>query len=111
MKVSLIVVQGKPEGKVIPLAVPRFRVGRGEGCHLRPNNEQVSRNHTEIEQFEDRVVVRDLGSRNGTLVNNQQLKPNTDQVLKNKDLVQIGPLTFAVSIQGAPVAATPSSRR
>ncbi|QDV35193.1 FHA domain-containing protein [Tautonia plasticadhaerens] len=105
MKVSLIVVQGKPEGKVIPLATTRFRVGRGEGCHLRPNNEQVSRNHSEVEVLEDSVVVRDLGSRNGTFVNNQRLEPNTDHVLKNKDLIQIGPLTFAVSIQGAPAAA------
>jgi len=108
MKVSLIVVQGKPEGKVIPLTVPRFRIGRGEGCHLRPNNEQVSRNHAEIQLDEDRVVVRDLGSRNGTLVNHKRLEPQTDHVLANKDLVQVGPLTFAVSIQGMPAAASAS---
>jgi len=44
MKVQLIVVRGKPEGKVIPLAGPKFKIGRGETCHLRPNSEQVSRN-------------------------------------------------------------------
>ncbi|WP_169977248.1 FHA domain-containing protein [Tautonia rosea] len=107
-KVSLIVVQGKPEGKVIPLVTPRFRIGRGEGCHLRPNNEQVSRNHAEIEQTDQGIVLRDLGSRNGTFLNNQRLEANTDQVLKNKDLVQVGPLTFAISIQGA-VAASPTT--
>ncbi|WP_152049504.1 FHA domain-containing protein [Tautonia marina] len=107
-KVSLIVVQGKPEGKVIPLATPLFRIGRGEGCHLRPNNEQVSRNHAEIEQTDQGVVLRDLGSRNGTYLNHQRLEANTDQVLKNKDLVQVGPLTFAISIQGA-VAAAPTT--
>ncbi|MEW4570067.1 FHA domain-containing protein [Tautonia sp. JC769] len=105
-KVSLIVVQGKPEGKVIPLATPLFRIGRGEGCHLRPNNEQVSRNHAEIEQTEQGVVLRDLGSRNGTYLNTQRLEPNSEQILKNKDLVQVGPLTFAVSIQGAVAAAS-----
>ncbi|WP_158633360.1 FHA domain-containing protein [Tautonia sociabilis] len=105
MKVSLIVVQGKPEGKVIPLAGTHFKIGRGEGCHLRPNNEQVSRNHAEIRVGEDSVIVRDLNSRNGTFVNNQRLEANTDHVLRNKDLIQIGPLTFAVSIQGAPVPA------
>lgn len=107
-KVSLIVVQGKPEGKVIPLATPLFRIGRGEGCHLRPNNEQVSRNHAEIEQTDQGVVLRDLGSRNGTYLNQQRLEANTDHVLKNKDLVQVGPLTFAISIQGA-VAAAPTT--
>lgn len=110
MKVSLIVVQGKPEGKVIPLAMPRFRIGRGEGCHLRPNNEQISRNHAEVEVGEDRVVVRDLGSRNGTFVNNQRVPADQDHVLRNKDLIQVGPLTFAVSIQGAPApAAAPTA--
>ena len=110
MKVSLIVVQGKPEGKVIPLSAPVFRIGRGEGCHLRPNNEQVSRNHSEVAVDGDTVVVRDLGSRNGTFVNNTRVEPNGTLVVKNKDLIQIGPLTFAVSIQGAPTAAaTPAS--
>lgn len=104
MKVSLIVVQGKPEGKVIPLSMPRFKIGRGEDCHLRPNNEQVSRNHAEVVVEHDRVIVRDLGSRNGTFVNNRRIGPE-ECVLRNKDLIQVGPLTFAVSIQGAPVAA------
>ncbi len=100
MKVQLIVVQGKPAGKVIPLASPIFRIGRGETCHLRPNSEQVSREHAEFRITADRVIVVDLGSRNGTFVNGKRLtEPYT---LKDRDLVQVGPLTFAVSIQGAP---------
>lgn len=103
MKVQLIVVQGKPEGKVIPLIGPKFKVGRGETCHLRPNSEQVSREHAEFTVTSETVAVQDLGSRNGTLVNGKALTgPCT---LKDRDLVQIGPLTFAVSIEGAPVPA------
>ena len=112
MKVQLIVVQGKPEGKSIPLLGPRFKIGRGETCHLRPNSEQVSREHAEFSVEGDEVSVCDLGSRNGTLVNGKAL--TEAHVLKNGDLVQVGPLTFAVSIQGAPepsarpASATPS---
>src|SRR6516165_72419 len=73
MKVQLIVVQGKPEGKVIPLVGPIFKIGRGETCHLRPNSEQVSREHAEFTLTADAVTVRDLGSRNGTLVNGKAL--------------------------------------
>lgn len=104
MKVQLIVVRGKPEGKVIPLAGSSFKIGRGETCHLRPNSEQVSREHAEFVIESSAVIVRDLGSRNGTLVNGKALttEPCT---LKDRDLVQVGPLTFAVSIQDAPVAA------
>jgi pSer/pThr/pTyr-binding forkhead associated (FHA) protein len=107
MKVQLIVVQGKPEGKVIPLAGPRFKIGRGETCHLRPNSEQVSREHAEFTIDGGTVSVRDLGSRNGTLVNGKALTAPCQ--LKDRDLVQVGPLTFAVSIQGAPEAAKAAS--
>ena len=109
MKVQLIVVQGKPEGKTIPLLGPRFKIGRGETCHLRPNSEQVSREHAEFAVNESVVTVADLGSRNGTLVNGRAI--TAPQSLRNGDLVQVGPLTFEVSIQGAPVeAAKPASK-
>jgi len=103
MKVQLVVVQGKPEGKVIPLALPVFRIGRGETCHLRPNSDQVSREHVELAVTTDTVTVRDLGSRNGTIVNGKVIAGV--YTLKDGDLIQVGPLTFALSIQGAPVVA------
>jgi pSer/pThr/pTyr-binding forkhead associated (FHA) protein len=102
MKVQLVVVRGKPEGKVIPLVGPCFKIGRGETCHLRPNSEQVSREHAEFAIVGEVVSVRDLGSRNGTLVNGKALTTEAYQ-LKDRDLVQVGPLTFAVSILDAPV--------
>jgi pSer/pThr/pTyr-binding forkhead associated (FHA) protein len=98
-KVSLIVVSGKPEGKMITLTGPTFRIGRDESCHLRPNSVEVSRRHMEIVVNDDAVIVSDLGSRNGTLVNNQVI--TGPHALKNGELLKVGPLTFAVSIQGA----------
>jgi hypothetical protein len=103
MRVQLVVVRGKPEGKVIPLVGPKFKIGRGETCHLRPNSEQVSREHAEFTISADSVVVRDLGSRNGTLVNGKAL--TAEHRLKDRDLVQVGPLTFAVSIAEVPAHA------
>jgi len=103
MKVQLIVVQGKPEGKMIPLQLPVFKIGRGETCNLRPNSEEVSREHAEFAVTADSVSVRDLGSRNGTLVNGKRL--TEPYKLKDSDLIQIGPLTFAISIQGVPAPA------
>ncbi|MHC5538689.1 FHA domain-containing protein, partial [Singulisphaera rosea] len=107
MKVQLIVVQGKPEGKVIPLVLPVFKIGRGETCHLRPSSELVSREHAEFTVSATEVKVRDLGSRNGTLVNGKTLSQPC--VLKDRDLVQVGSLTFAVSIQVSPASGVKSS--
>ncbi|WP_165226400.1 FHA domain-containing protein [Aquisphaera insulae] len=107
MKVQLVVVRGKPEGKVIPLAGPKFKIGRGETCHLRPTSEQVSREHAEFELQGDTLTVRDLGSRNGTLVNGKALTSGAC-ALHDRDLVQVGPLTFAVAIQETKPAAKPA---
>lgn len=96
MDVQLIVVQGKHQGKTIPLRGPVFRIGRGETCHLRPNSAQVSREHAEFLVAGEKVTVRDLGSRNGTLVNGKAL--TAPYALKNRDVVTVGPLTFAVSL-------------
>ena len=69
MNVKLVVVQGKPEGKEIPLRTPKFLIGRGTECHLRPNSELISRHHCLLIIGESGVTLRDLGSTNGTLVN------------------------------------------
>src|SRR3954452_13935336 len=106
MIVQLIVVRGKPEGLVIPLARPTFRIGRGEHCQLRPNSDLVSRDHAEFSITRDKVVLLDLGSRNGTLVNDRALTGPC--ILKDRDLIEVGSLTFAISIQGATL---PESRR
>src|SRR4051812_47950751 len=108
MKVSLIVVQGKPEGKIIPLEGPLFRIGRAETCHLRLSSVEVSREHAEFSISPDGVTARDLGSRNGTQLNGKSLPEPTP--VKNGDLIQVGNLTFAVSIQGAPASVAAPAR-
>lgn len=98
MKIELVVVQGNPIGKRITLTMPVFRIGRGETCHLRPNSERVSREHAEFLLNGDQLQVRDLGSRNGTLVNGKPISDLT--TLVRGDSVQVGPLTFAVAHDG-----------
>ncbi len=100
MKVQLIVVQGKPEGKVIPIARETFIIGRSPECHLRPNSDEISRTHAEITMSPHGVMIRDLGSRNGTMVNGKML--SEPLALRNGDLVQIAKLTFAIIIEGVP---------
>ncbi len=102
IKVQLVVVQGKPEGKVIPLAGPSFKIGRGEMCHLRPNSEHVSREHAVFTLSADSVHIRHLGHVSKTFVNGQALASDAHR-LNDRDLVTIGPLTFAVCILPAPI--------
>lgn len=108
IKVLLIVVQGKPEGKTIPLTGPSFKIGRSETCQLRPNSDQISREHVEIAIGDETATIRDLGSRNGTMLNGRTLTGSAP--LKSGDLIQVGTLTFAVVIQGAPEVPATSSQ-
>ena len=57
-----------------------------------------------FEVTSDAVFVQDLGSRNGTELNGKKLAAHEPTRLKNGDLVKVGPLTFAVSIEGAVAA-------
>lgn len=101
MKFELVVLQNGAEGKRIALTSSLFKIGRGETCNLRPNSERVSREHAEFTIKNDTLHVRDLGSRNGTLVNG---KPISESVLLTRgDQVTVGPLTFVVAIDGSSV--------
>lgn len=103
MKVELVVLQNGVEGKRIAMTMPAFRIGRGETCHLRPNSERVSREHAEFTLKDALFQVKDLGSRNGTLVNGKPIEETT--TLARGDQVTVGPLTFVVAFDGVSAAA------
>jgi pSer/pThr/pTyr-binding forkhead associated (FHA) protein len=88
MEVKLIVAGGKNKGKEIPLPGRQFLIGRGEGCQLRPASERISRKHCAILVGEGKVVIRDLGSTNGTAVNQEKIAGDVE--LKNGDHVNVG---------------------
>jgi hypothetical protein len=105
MEIRLLVVQGKPLGKEIPVKEARFLIGRSDECHLRPNSELVSRVHCQLTVENNTVHLRDLGSSNGTIVNGERL--TAEVVINDGDLVQVGPLGFQVIMvpDAAPAAA------
>jgi pSer/pThr/pTyr-binding forkhead associated (FHA) protein len=49
-------------------------LGRGESNSIVINSPKVSRNHARVEWSDDRFVVRDLNSSNGTFVNGQRVE-------------------------------------
>ena len=48
-----------------------------------------------------KITVRDLGSRNGTLVNDE---PVEETQLKAGDVLKIGPVEFVIQIDGVPAS-------
>src|SRR5260370_20330650 len=106
MAIKLLVVQGRPLGKSLLFPCGDYYFGRGPECHVRPESEWVSRQHCLLRVTPTGVFVRDLGSRNGTLVNGALLEK--ERQLMHGDQVQIGPLVFEVQLELAPASGPPS---
>src|SRR5262245_61578199 len=98
MNVELLVVQGRPAGKVLVFAPGDYYLGRGPECQVRFNSDWVSRQHCLIRVTADHAVLRDLGSRNGTLINGTLLAG--EHTLCAGDHLQIGPVVFEVRFPG-----------
>jgi pSer/pThr/pTyr-binding forkhead associated (FHA) protein len=99
MNFKLLVVQGKPAGKSLVFPRGEYYFGRGPECHVRPESEWVSRQHCLLRVTGEAAFIRDLGSRNGTLVNGTLVE--RERRLFHGDQVQIGPLVFEVRLAPA----------
>lgn len=99
MKISLKVLSGNHEGKLIPVKDEKFFIGRGDDCQLRPKSESVSRRHCALVQKDGRLLLLDLKSRNGTYVNDKQLTSDKAKILKTGDHIRVGQLEFEIVIE------------
>lgn len=86
----------------IPVQRPVVLVGRHPECDIRIDLPKISRRHCCLALAYDRVVIRDLGSRNGLRVNGSVVD---ESLLHPGDTVAIGPLLFRVEDPDAPIQA------
>lgn len=97
MKLNLLVSVGKAAGKMIPITIPQFIVGRDPQCHLRPASAVISKRHCALTIRDGRAYIKDFDSTNGTLVNDQRIEGEVE--LHDDDSLKIGPLSFIVKIE------------
>ncbi len=83
----LTVIKGADEGKLFELTAELVTVGRDAANKLRLHDTEVSRRHAEFVRTPEGYRLRDLGSVNGSFVNEQ---PARDVLLRPGDQVQIG---------------------
>lgn len=87
--VRLIIQRGDREEEVRVVRSP-FVIGRDpHACDQVYEDVRVSRMHAEIQKRKDGYYIRDLGSRNGTFLNNERLVPFTDRQLQGRDCIEI----------------------
>jgi predicted component of type VI protein secretion system len=78
-------------------------LGRGEEAKFRIQHDLVSRRHCEFFERQGQVYVRDLGSTNGTFLNDEQVPASTKTAVSPGAVVRVGGLSFAVDYQPSSV--------
>jgi len=97
MDVRLEVVHDKSRVSDVPLRRDTV-VGRGKECQLRIPVADVSRRHCQFTLDGERLLIRDLGSSNGTQLADRTIPTGKDVLLSDGDSVTVGPVQFIVHI-------------
>jgi diguanylate cyclase (GGDEF)-like protein len=87
----LVVIYGEDLGKKHPLDKASILIGRSTKSDIQIDQESISRNHAKIIDTGKALVLRDLGSTNGTYVNDE---PVAEHHLRDGDIVKVGHTIF-----------------
>ncbi len=86
-EVTLRVLDGADRGAVYEDLKTPVTIGREEGNTVQLNDERISRFHVKIQDDQDKIVLTDLESTNGTKVNGEDIQI---RVLRFGDVITLG---------------------
>ena len=87
----LIVLAGASVGEMFKIAKDSTVIGRGSQADIQVIDDGISRRHAEIAHEKGHIVVRDLGSTNGTFCNGERIDCHE---LHDGDKIQVGSTTI-----------------
>jgi hypothetical protein len=85
------------DGRTYPLSIGSTVIGRGDQANLRLPDVGISRRHARLDYDGAQVVLTDLGSTNGSMVNGQRISA---VALNPGDMIQIGTTTLTFRVDG-----------
>lgn len=85
--ITLQVLDGADRGRTYEELSTPVTIGREEGNTIQLNDERVSRFHLKIQEDQDKVVLTDLESTNGTKVNGEEIQL---RILRFGDMITLG---------------------
>lgn len=111
MDFELVVVNGRSVNQTLKLSDGVTTLGRHDDCQLRIKSSQVSRRHCALFEKKGLLLVKDLGSSNGTYVNGKRIQEQ--RVLEPGDEIMIGQVKLRVAKVGQvpPPLAPPKSSK
>jgi hypothetical protein len=107
MDVRFVIVSPASKRQSIPVRLP-IMAGRSEEAKFRIQQDSVSRRHCEFFLKDDAVFIRDLGSTNGTLLDDELIAASVPTRVKPGSIVRIGSVAFRVDYASAEDAKKPA---
>ena len=93
----------------VALAAGESTLGRGPDSVLWIDDDTVSRRHAQIRVENDRAMIEDLDSRNGTFVGGRRI--DAPAVLRDGDRIRLGSFDLRVRMSGSPSSTRSASKR
>ena len=85
--ITLQVLDGADRGRTYDELPTPVTIGREEGNTIQLNDERVSRFHLKIQEDQEKIVLTDLESTNGTKVNGEEIQL---RILRFGDMIMLG---------------------
>lgn len=107
------ILNGQQAGTMFQLKAGANVIGRAPNCDIKILNPSISKEHATIEIYDNKVIVSDAGSRNGTFVNGVQIKKHRlqpgDKISLHETVIEIfeAPAHTAMPHPSAPVYSQP----
>ena len=95
----VVILSGEAAGTEFELNRPNVSIGRGREAHWSFDDDAMSKEHAALEFANGRIRLRDLGSRNGTRLNDSEVRAGD---LKNGDRFQLGQHVFQFVLEKRP---------
>ncbi len=86
----IVTILSDNENRSIVIDRPTFIIGRSSEADITVNNEHLSRKHLKVSFTGESVLLEELGSSNGSWLEDQKLEPNRPVVYTSKSKIVLG---------------------
>ena len=107
MAAKLVLVKKSGSFKKLSLPDKLVTLGRDRHCDFCIPNQRVSRKHCQIDNRSDKIILQDLNSKAGTLVNGNSV---TKTEIVSGDIIVIGPITIRLEVNKPKPKPEPKSK-
>lgn len=106
-------LNGPQPGQVFPLKTGTMILGRESGCDIQIKDRGISKQHVRLQVTEDKVIITDLDSTNGTFVNgikiqHHRLQPG-DKIMFHNLIFELAQNLSTMTNSAIPLHTTPIS--